>query len=53
MKKLFVLAMAVAVGATLGLSGIAEAQKKHAPKPVWGAMIGGLNDIQNITTASG
>ncbi len=41
----------VLVGALLGLGGAAVAQKKHAPKAVWGAMVGGLNDIQNITAA--
>ena len=51
MKKLFALSMAVLVGTTLGVSGLAVAEKKHAPKAVWGAMVGGLNDIQNITAA--
>lgn len=51
MKKLFVLAAAVLTSATLVASGVIAAEKKHAPKPVWGAMVGGLNDIQNITAA--
>jgi len=51
MKKVFLLSSVVAVSAMLGLGGIAMAQKKHAPKPVWGAMISGLSDIQNMTAA--
>ena len=34
-----------------GFTGTALAQKKHAPKAVWGAMVGGLNDIQSIAAA--
>jgi hypothetical protein len=51
MKKLFVLGAAVMISAVLGASGVIAAEKKHAPKPVWGAMVGGLSDIQNITAA--
>lgn len=51
MKRFVTLSIAVLVSAMLGFSGAAVAQKKHAPKPVWGAMVGGLNDIQNITAA--
>ena len=51
MKRVTVLSIAVLVSAMLGLGGTAMAQKKHAPKPVWGAMVAGLNDIQNITAA--
>lgn len=51
MKKIFALSAAVLVSAMLGFGGAAMAQKKHAPKPVWGAMVAGLNDIQNITAA--
>ncbi len=51
MKKLFVLAAAMLMSATLGASGVIAAEKKHAPKPVWGAMVGGISDIQNITAA--
>ena len=51
MKRLVALSVAVMVIATLGYGGTAVAQKKQAPKAVWGAMVGGLNDIQNITAA--
>ena len=51
MKRLFALSIVVLVSAMLGLGGAAMAQKKHAPKPVWGAMVAGLNDIQSITAA--
>ncbi len=51
MKRLVALSVAVIMSATLGLGGSALAQKKHAPKPAWGAMVGGLNDIQSITAA--
>ncbi len=46
MKRITVVSMAVLVSAILGFTGVAFAQKKHAPKAVWGAMVGGLNDIQ-------
>lgn len=51
MKRIAVLSMVMVVSAMLGFAGDAVAQKKHAPKAVWGAMVGGLNDIQNITAA--
>ena len=51
MKRIVALSVAVIMSATLGLGGAALAQKKHAPKPAWGAMVGGLNDIQSITAA--
>ena len=51
MRKFVLLALAVALCAGLGFSGAALAQKKHAPKHVWRAMVGGLSDIQNITAA--
>ena len=51
MKKLVALFIAAMMSVTLGYSDVAVAQKKHAPKPVWGAMVGGLNDIQNLTAA--
>jgi len=35
----------------LGFSGMASAQKKHAPKGVWKAMMGSLTDIQGITAS--
>jgi hypothetical protein len=51
MKKTILLSVAVLLSAALGFSSSALAQKKHAPKPVWGAMVGGLSDIQAITAA--
>ncbi len=51
MKRFVTLSIAVLVSAMLGFGGAAVAQKKHAPKPVWGAMVAGLNDIQSITAA--
>jgi hypothetical protein len=45
------LSLAVLVSAMVGFGGAAVAQKKHAPKAVWGAMVAGLSDIQNITAA--
>lgn len=51
MKKTIALTAAVLMSALIGFGGAALAQKKHAPKPVWGAMVAGLNDIQNITAA--
>ncbi len=51
MKKLLALAIAAIFGTTLIVTGAALAEKKHAPKPVWGAMVAGLNDIQSITAA--
>jgi hypothetical protein len=47
MRKFVVLAVIL----TIGLSGTVMAQKKHAPKSVWTAMVAGLNDIQSITGA--
>ena len=51
MKKSFALASALVIGLALSIAGPAIAQKKHAPKPVWTAMLAGLNDIQSITGA--
>ena len=51
MKKAFLLSIAIMLSLTLGFGTYAIAEKKHAPKPVWGAMVGGLNDIQGITAA--
>ncbi len=51
MKRLIALSIAVMMSVMLGYSGAAVAQKKQAPKGVWGAMVGGLNDIQSITAA--
>ncbi len=51
MKRIAVLSIAMLVSTMLGFTGVAFAQKKHAPKAVWGAMVGGLNDLQSITAA--
>jgi hypothetical protein len=51
MRKIVALSFAVAVCAALGFPGAAMAQKMHAPKHVWRAMVGGLSDIQSITAA--
>ncbi len=51
MRKLMALAILLAFGFVPVFAGPALAQKKHAPKPVWGAMVGGLNDIQRISAA--
>ena len=51
MRKLIAVAILMAFGFMLGLNGAVMAQKKHAPKSVWKAMVAGLNDIQSITGA--
>ena len=51
MRKLIALAILLAFCVTLGMAGTVVAQKKHAPKGVWKAMVAGLNDIQSITGA--
>ncbi len=51
MRKFVLLSLAVAMCIMLGFSGAAMAQKKHAPKHIWRAMIAGLTDIQSITAA--
>ncbi len=51
MRKYIALAILLAFGLTPVFTGTALAQKKHAPKPVWGAMVAGLNDIQSIAAA--
>ena len=51
MKKLITLSIAALVAVAIGFGGTAMAQKKHAPKSAWGAMLGGLSDIQGITAA--
>ncbi len=50
-KKLVGLAILLAFGFISIFAGTALAQKKHAPKPVWGARVAGLNDIQSIAAA--
>ena len=42
MRKILVLSVMLAFALA---SGAAIAQKMHAPKPVWGAMLAGLSDI--------
>ncbi len=51
MRKLIAVATLMAFGFMLGSNGAVMAQKKHAPKGVWKAMVAGLNDIQSITGA--
>ncbi len=51
MKKLIALAILLAFGFMPVFTGTALAQKKHAPKAVWGAMVANLNDIQSIAAA--
>ncbi len=51
MRKLVAVATLMAFGFMLGSNGAVMAQKKHAPKGVWKAMVAGLNDIQSITAA--
>ena len=51
MRKLITLAILLAFGFMLGSNGAVMAQKKHAPKGVWKAMVASLNDIQSITGA--
>ncbi len=51
MRKMMVLAVLMAFGFVPVFAGPALAQKKHAPKAVWGAMVGGLSDIQSIAAA--
>ena len=51
MRKLTALAILLAFGFMLVFTGTVLAQKKHAPKGVWKAMVASLNDIQSITGA--
>ena len=51
MRKLTALIILLAFGFMVGSNGAVMAQKKHAPKGVWKAMVAGLNDIQSITGA--
>ena len=51
MRKLVTLGALLALCFTLGFTGSAMAQKKHAPKSVWKGMLASLNDIQSITAA--
>ncbi len=51
MRKLVTLGALLALCFTLGFTGSAMAQKKHAPKAVWKGMLASLDDIQSITAA--
>ena len=51
MRKLIALAILLAFCVTLGVSGSAVAQKKHASKGVWKGMIANLTDVQGVTAA--
>ncbi len=51
MRKFIALAVLLAFGFMPGFTGAVMAQKKHAPKTVWAAMLAALNDIQSITGA--
>ncbi len=51
MRKFIALAIVLAFGFMPVFTGPVLAQKKHAPKSIWGAMVGGLNDIQRIAAA--
>ena len=51
MRKSISLGILLAFFVTLGVAGTVVAQKKHAPKGVWKAMVASLNDIQSITGA--
>ncbi len=51
MKKLVVLAIVLAFGLVPVLTGSALAERKHAAKPVWHAMVANLNDMQSILGA--
>ncbi len=51
MRKLIALAILLAFFVTLGVTGIAVAQKKHAPKGIWQGMIGNLTDVQGVIAA--
>ena len=41
----------LAAGLALGAATADAQERKHAAKPVWQAMVAGLNDIQSITGA--
>ncbi len=51
MRKLIALAILLAFCVTLGVTGTAVAQKKHAPKGIWQGMIANLTDVQGVTAA--
>jgi len=51
MKKLVVIAIVLAFGLVPVLAGTAQAEKKHAAKPVWQGMSANLSDMQGIMAA--
>ena len=51
MRKLITLVIVLAAGLALGAATADAQERKHAAKPVWQAMVAGLNDIQSITGA--
>jgi len=51
MRKILALGLVAALGLAPIFAGQAMAQRKQAPKPVWGAMVGGLSDIQSLVAA--
>ncbi len=51
MRKFIALAILLAFCVTLGVSGTAVAQTKHASKGIWKGMIANLSDVQGITAA--
>ncbi len=51
MRKFIALAILLAFCVTLGATGTAVAQKKHASKAIWKGMVANLSDIQGITAA--
>jgi len=51
MRKLFAVAIVLGLGLVPVFTGAVMAQKVHAPKGVWKAMIASLTDIQIITAS--
>jgi hypothetical protein len=51
MKKLVVIAIALAFGLVPVLAETAQAEKKHAAEPVWQGMSANLSDMQGIMAA--
>ncbi len=51
MRKFIALAILLAFCVTLGVTGTAVAQTKHASKGIWKGMIANLSDVQGITAA--
>ena len=51
MRKLVAVAVVLGLGLVPVFTGAVMAQKVHAPKAVWQAMVAGLDDIQSIIAA--